>query len=96
MLYMVTVTPGPKTDLNRVAEVLEPAHHWYRYALNAWVVCTNETAGVWNKRLAPIIKPVGSVVIARLDPNADRQGWQPVAFWDWCNEHEKHWQGILP
>ena len=87
MLYVVVLSAIPAVDVNRVQNVLGPAHSWYRIAPNSWVICTGEPAAAWNARLSPFVKPNGSIVIFRLD-TTDRQGWIQQKFWEWVREHE--------
>lgn len=89
MLYLVAATLNPGVHLDEVQGLLNHGHSWFRFSATSWVVCTNEVALVWSNRLAPVVRPHGTVLICRLDVT-DRFGWMTQEFWGWFDQHAGH------
>lgn len=95
MIYVVLVTPRFDVSQNAITSVLNAAHSWYQSS--GWrMICTNEPATVWEQRLLPLVEPDGSMFIARLDSNMDREGWMKKRFWLWMREHGSCGEKLVP
>lgn len=83
--YVVVVNVNPGLTTQDVQNVLAHQMHWMRIANNVWVVDTPLAPSWLYERLAPLVRPSGTLFVSALDLN-DRQGLMPKAFWDWVNQ----------
>ena len=83
LLYHVQAELKPRVDLRRFQEALNPAHSWYRLSNVSWIICTDETAFDWVRRLNPHVR---TVFVSRLDLD-DHYGTMVPEFWTWLRQH---------
>ena len=82
-LYHVQAELKPGVDLRKFQEALDSAHSWYRLSATSWIICTDETAIEWVKRLTPRVQ---TVFVSRLDLD-DHYGTMAPGFWTWLRQH---------
>jgi len=57
---------------------------WYRAASNVWIVDSDENPTNWQLRIARLVNPGGSALVARIGTE-DIDGWMDQGFWNWWN-----------
>jgi len=91
MMYLITYTLNPIRPVpDQLVVEIQKAPQWWHYMDNTWLVAgTPETATqIWNRIAKNGIQTTDRVLVVRIMPGADRQGWQDENAWKWIRDHE--------
>lgn len=84
MAHFLHIFIKPKEDLTRsdVEAVLNRAKDWFRYGPGIYIVYTKLDVAKWKERLIDLVKPGGSLFVAKLEIQ-ERKGFMTDRFWRW-------------
>jgi hypothetical protein len=85
--YMVYIDRNKDVSYEKVEEKMDLSVDWYRIKENLWILYTTSDAEKWYKRLSPLAKNDGNILICELNIN-NRQGWMNKKFWKWVRREK--------
>lgn len=86
--YCIHITRNGSATFDEIKQKMDSAVDWYRVSESFWIVYTTSDTEKWFARLAPFVKPSGSLFICKLDVST-KQGWMNADFWSWLRREKK-------
>jgi hypothetical protein len=87
VMYLVTYQLKPSRDTSRIEEELKlyPTEEWAHFLDFQFALTSREDINALTARIRRHMTPLDSILIVRVSPTDELQGWMAPQFWEWVN-----------
>jgi len=92
MLILVTYDlKRPLADYEKLYDLLKSANRWWHFISSTWLISIDDNSPnaftSWYQRINELIYQNDRVLVMKIQPNTENNGWLPQNAWDWIAEN---------